>query len=77
MTNTMLQQFWDVYVANPDCDEEYRGKMLFADPDQEVPESVLRNFTAKEKNKLFLMDERSLATSQAVAANGFVLSTIE
>lgn len=76
MTNQFPNQFWDVYAATPDSDEQYRGKMLFADPEHPIPDEVLRNFTLKEKGREFVMVDGALSDYQRVAANGFVLSTI-
>ncbi|UXS01098.1 hypothetical protein [Agrobacterium tumefaciens] len=77
MTDKIPNQRWDVYIANPDSEDQFRGKAVLADPARPLPDEVLRNFTIDKEDELVIITDPLMRDYQMVAAHGFVLSTIE
>ncbi|NTA80744.1 hypothetical protein G6L13_09625 [Agrobacterium tumefaciens] len=73
MSEQFPNQYWDVYTPIADSEAVYQGTKLFADPDRELPEQVLRNFTLEEKGKEIVMTEAAFSTYQRVALDGYAV----
>ena len=73
MSSGFPNQFWDVYAPTADCDEVYRNKKLFADPDRTLPDEVLRNFSIEEKGREIVMTDAAFSTCEKVALDGYAI----